>query len=508
MSSLDRLINRFDKEQVRVVAVVDNQWGDAGKGKMVDCLAEWADIIARGTGGANAGHTIMLGGKSHVFHLVPSGILWDDKGKLNLICRGVAVDPRVLAGEITELRKADNQCMGLRISRHAHLVLPIDIALDRLKEAGRGASTIGTTGRGIGPVYESRLARIGLSVNDLLNKEVFAKSLQRNYAARIGLFKQFDPALVKEVLESDALENGIFYAGPDTVFDVDAIVERYLLHASSFENLIVDTDKIVTEACKDLANTRVLLEGAQGVLLSVSYGTYPYVTSSDCSLTGLAEGVGLRTEHIDYVLGVVKAPYMSRVGKGSFPTELGASASAEWCGAAGATKETEREKYPNASIDASDPFEQGVAIRQRGNEYGATTGRLRRVGWLDLPLLRYASEYGSYSLALTKVDVLNDCKVIKICTRYRYEGDDYRVGELNLTHGDILDTAIMDAYVLEHCVPIYTDYPGWCCNLRGIQTRSDLPTELQKILEEIEWLAGVKIDVLSVGPDRDETIVL
>ncbi len=353
MSSLKTLTDRFAKKNVRTVAVVDLQWGDAGKGKLVDCLAGWADVIARGTGGANAGHTIMLNNETHIFHLVPSGILWDGEGKLNIIGRGVAVEPRTLAAEILELTMADKMCDGLRISCHAHLVLPFDLALDRLKEASRGTSTIGTTGRGIGPVYESRVSRIGLSVNDLLNKDVFAARLRRNLEARIGLFKQFDPALVLEVLHSSALENGAFFGGKDKIFDTDAIVERYLFHAEKFRDMIVDTDVLMRES---VGEKRVLLEGAQGVLLSVSYGSYPYVTSSDCSLTGLVEGVGLRTEQVDYTLGVVKAPYMSRVGKGSFPTEFGGEASAQWCNESESTKILEREKYPQASLNASDPF--------------------------------------------------------------------------------------------------------------------------------------------------------
>jgi adenylosuccinate synthase len=504
MSSIKRLTDRLTRWGARTVAVVDNQWGDAGKGKIVDSLAEWADIIARGTGGANAGHTIIIGGETHVFHLVPSGILWDGQGKVNVIGRGVAVEPCTLAGEIGELAAVGNHCAGLRISHHAHLVLPIDIALDRLKEAGAGASAIGTTGRGIGPVYESWLARIGLTANDLLNKDVFAKKLSRNWAARKWLFKQYDPEVVKAVLGSEALESGVFYGGSEKVFDLDAIVERYTLHAKTFRDMLVDTDVLMARA---VGRKNVLLEGAQGVLLSVSYGTYPYVTSSDCSLAGLAEGVGLRTRNVDYVLSVVKAPYMTRVGKGPFPTELGGHVSAEWCSTEEARKGPEREKYPQASVNSSDSLEQGVAIRQAGNEYGATTGRPRRVGWLDLPLLRYAAQYGSSKLALTKVDVLNDCKVIWLCVQYRYEGDDYRVGDRQLRRGDFLGVAIMDAYVMEHCTPVYLALPGWCRDLSGIRSVEDLPPELLSIVGAIESRANVTVDVLSIGPDRNETIV-
>ncbi|HEY4517610.1 MAG TPA: adenylosuccinate synthetase, partial [Candidatus Paceibacterota bacterium] len=409
--------------------------------------------------------------------------------------------------EIVELEEAGNSYNGLRISSEAPLVLPFDIALDRLREAGRGA--IGTTGRGIGPVYESRVARIGLTVNDLLNKDVFAAKLRRNLAARIDIFRQFDPVLVAKVLRTRVLEGGIYYLGEEKIFDVDAIVERYLAHAGKFSELIVDTDTLLRQKVAD--NQRVLLEGAQGVLLSVLYGSYPYVTSSDCSLTGLAEGVGLRSEHVDYTLGVVKAPYMTRVGKGPFPTELGGEASATWCNSPNGTKGYEQEKFPHASVNSADPFEQGVALRHLGNEYGSTTGRLRRVGWLDLPLLRYAKRYGSKqglgTVALTKVDVMSSCETVKLCIGYEYQGEDYRVGARVLTRGTRLETAIIDSTVLERSLPIYEEFPGWMSDLSGIRSRNDLPLNLRKIIAAIERNGEVAVDVLSLGPDRDETLV-
>jgi adenylosuccinate synthase len=233
------------------------------------------------------------------------------------------------------------------------------------------------------------------------------------------------------------------------------------------------------------------------------------VTSSDCSLGGLTAGVGLRTNDVDYTLSIVKAPYMTRVGDGPFPTELGGARSAAWCNSSVASRKTELERYPKARLnDAKDDFEQGVAIRRAGNEYGATTGRARRVGWLDIPLLRYAARFGSRNLAITKADVLSECRRIPICTQYRYDGEDYRVGEITLTRGTLLDTAIMDSFVLERCHPIYTDLPGWCCSLEGIRAASELPKQLHSIILAIEKLADVQVDVLSIGPDRDETIVL
>ncbi len=506
MSALNTLFGRFHSQGVRTAAVVDLQFGDAGKGKFVDSLGEWADIIARGTGGANAGHTIKLGEQTSVFHLVPSGILWDKEGKLNVIGRGVALDPRILASELGELAASGGTYEGLRISHRAHLMLPIDVALDRLRESSRGSS-IGTTGRGIGPLYESFVARTGLCVNDLLNRDTFAEKLRRNWEARKGLFSLFDPSLVEEVLQSPALENGIF-CGSDGGLDLDAIVERYLTHAESFRSLIVDTDELLQRA---VGSKKVLLEGAQGTLLSVTYGTYPYVTSSDCSLAGLAQGVGLKTEQVDYTLGIAKAPYMSRVGKGPFPTEFGGTRSDEWCSGGGASREVENEDFAHASINALHEFTQGVAIRRAGNEYGATTGRARRVGWLDLPLLRYAAGYSGCNrgaLALTKVDVMNECRAIRLCTAHRYDSKPYWVGDDLLKPGRLLETAVMDTQVLKHCTPVYRQFPGWNCSLEGMRSQAELPEQLRSLIREIGLLAKVPVEVLSIGPDRDETIVL
>jgi adenylosuccinate synthase len=507
MSALNKLFDRFRSQGVRTAAVVDLQFGDAGKGKFVDSLGEWADVIARGTGGANAGHTIKLGEQTSVFHLVPSGILWDKEGKLNLIGRGVALDPRILASELGELARSGGTYEGLRISHRAHLVLPVDVALDRLRESSRGSS-LGTTGRGIGPLYESFVARTGLSVNDLLNRDIFAAKLRRNWEARKGLFSLFDPSLVEEVLRSPALENGIFCGSAGDILDLDAIVERYLAHADIFRELIVDTDELLQ---KLVGANNVLLEGAQGTLLSVVYGTYPYVTSSDCSLAGLAQGVGLKTEHVDYTLGIAKAPYMSRVGKGPFPTEFGGMQSDEWCSGGGASREIESEDFAHATVNSLSEFTQGVAIRRAGKEYGATTGRARRVGWLDVPLLRYAAGYSGCSrgaLALTKVDVMSECKVIKLCTAHRFEGPPYWMGDDLLTSGRLLETAVMDTQVLGQCAPIYKEMPGWECSLDGMRSESELPAQLRSLVSEIAARTKVAVEVVSIGPERDETVVL
>ncbi|PWB38560.1 MAG: hypothetical protein C3F02_03200 [Parcubacteria group bacterium] len=502
MNPVLEFLKRISRWTVNVLAVVDLGWGDGGKGKIVDWLAKyWADIIARGTGGANAGHTICVGLLKHVFHLVPAGILHDGEGKINIIGRGVAIDPATLSDEIVTLESAGLPYNGLRISHQAHLVLPIDIALDRLKEASQGNGAIGTTGRGIGPVYESHVARIGLTVNDLLNPDAFARRLRRNWEARRWFFQQFGETLVREVMHLPALGNGVFYAGSVKIFDLDAIVGRYLVYAEKFREQICDTDELLRQSLKQ--GKKVVLEGAQGVLLSVLHGSYPYVTSSDCSLAGLAEGVGLRTEDVDYTLGVSKAPYMTRVGRGPFPTELGGVDSARWCDRRDMNRTEEANLYSSVSLNSSDPFSQGVAIRQAGGEYGATTGRLRRVGWLDMPLLRHAWRYagqGRGGLALTMLDVMCGCETIKVCTHHLYEGPEYLVGNQRLVFGMRLDTAVMDEQVLSQCRPVYAQMPGW--------TNLDNASEdLLPLIDTIEHYIGTSVDVVSVGADRDATLV-
>jgi adenylosuccinate synthase len=481
MTAFKKLFDYFDRQNFRTIVVNGMQFGDEGKGKLIDGLSEWADIIVRGTGGANAGHTIKVGDKNIVLHLVPSSILWDCEGKLSVIGRGVAVDPRALAWELSSLVVSKLSFDGLRVSHNAHLVLPIDIALDRLRES-RTNGKIGTTGRGIGPTYEAHVGRIGLTVNDLLNKDLFVKKLRLNLEARQPELKSFDPIIVANVFDAADLEDGQYYGGCRKGIDVDAIVAHYLTYAEVIRENIIDTDQLLENS----RHKRVLLEGAQGVLLSVDHGTYPYVTSSDCSLEGLARGAGISTSRIDYVLGVVKAPYMTRVGNGPFPTEIHG--------------------------------EEAETIRKAGNEFGATTGRPRRIGRLDLPLLRYAVQFGSTTalpkhratVALTKVDVMNDCDVVLICTHYKFVGDDYHFGNEVLTNGieiDEVDSGIMDAQVLEHCVPVYKEFPGWKCDLKKTDTKHELPLPLRKIISYIEDQAEIQVVLVSIGADREDTIV-
>ncbi len=494
---LDRLLRG-----INTAAVICSQWGDTGKGKIVDLLADWADIIARGTGADNAGHTIWVNGKKYVMHLIPSGILRDGEGKTNIIGSGVAVNPRVVLEEMAMLSEAGLSYDHLMIALNAKLILPQHILLDRLRESKSGK--IGTTGRGVGPVYADHYARQGLIVNDMLNPESFRKKLVRNLKEKMVLFKEYDAAVIQELMHHEHLEKGQFFSDGIGIFDVDAIVERYAEYGRLLRDLVSDTDTFIKRV---VGTKKILLEGAQGLMLSVDYGSYPYVTSSDCSDQGLAHGVGLKDGHIDLVLNIAKAFYMTRVGGGPFPTEIGGQASADWCAEAGVTKGVEKDNYPFATVNSQQGFLQGIAIRMAGEEYGATTGRPRRTGWLDLPVMRYATRQCGENVILTKLDVLSGCETIKICGSYMYVGEPYNYGDETLESGNVLTVAIPFAEVMDHCEPVYVEYPGWCCDISGIREYDDLPEALKEIIAYIEQMAKVHVRIVSVGADRDATII-
>ena len=483
---------------VNTLAIVCMQWGDTGKGKFVDAFSEWADIIARGTGGANAGHTIKLGDDTHIFHLVPSGILHDSVGKLNIIGSGVAFDPKIFTEEVKIVHDAGMSTDNLFVSHRALLVMPQHILLDQLRESTT-LGKIGTTGRGIGPTYGDHYARVGLTVNDLLNTDILAEKIKQNLEEKQRLIQSYDQELVAKLMNQERLGGGKFW---NKGFDIDALVEHYSVYGIQIADRIRNTDQVLREAA---GKKKIVLEGAQGNLLSVDYGSYPYVTSSDCSIAGLAHGVGLRERQVDLTLGIVKAFYMTRVGAGPFPTELGGEKSEIWCSSA--NKKKEQTDYPDASVNSTDPLEQGIGIRRAGAEYGATTGRPRRTGWLDLPLLRYSKRFTGNQVILSKLDVLDECDTIRICDSYIYEGPEYIVGETNLKKGDTIETAIPDSKVLAHCVPQYRDFPGWKADITGITDPKELPEKLHTIIKFVEKSADVEAKVLSVGPERNQTII-
>lgn len=511
-------INAF-LQGVKTLSVVCYQWGDTGKGKFVDLFAEWADIIARGTGGDNAGHTIFYDNCAHVFHLIPSGILYDKYGKINVIGSGTVINPRTLILEIKRLLRDGMTVNNLKIALNAKLILPVHILLDRLKETEK-TDKIGTTGKGITDAYLDHYGRIGLCINDLLSPDLFAKKLKKNLEEKRRLLKTYDINLVKKVLQSDDLGNGIYFH-PEEIIDEEAIIQKYLEYGRFLQKFITDTDALLR---KNVGKKKILLEGAQGVLLSIDYGTYPYVTSSDASAVGLAKGVGLKESDIDLQLGIIKGFYMTRVGCGPFPTEFGGKFSADFCNGQHDPDQKIMEEeevllgLENGRGNSNNPDSLflGKVLRVKGGEYGATTGRPRRTGWLDLPLLRYVMEVsGQKNLILTKLDILDSLNqvdpylYIKVCYAYRYIGEDpYCYGDKIIQKNDPVEIAIPDANFLSQCEPIYDFFSLWRGDISGIRSLKEVPINLQIILNYLKRETGAKIKALSVGPRPEQTILL
>lgn len=421
------------------LVVVGTQWGDEGKGKIVDILARDADVVVRYQGGSNAGHTVINNRDTFVFHLIPSGILY--RGTLCVIGNGVVVDPEALIEEIDRL-----QAKGIRvgknfaISTRAHLIMPYHKVLDKAAEQSKGSRRIGTTGRGIGPAYADKMARIGIRMGDLLAPKLFRQKLEEN----LGEINWFLERLYK--LES---------------FRVDKVYDQYMGYADWLRSYIADTTTLLNKAVD--AGKTVLFEGAQGTHLDVDFGTYPYVTSSSAAAGGACTGTGVGPTKIDAVMGVAKA-YTTRVGSGPFPTEL--------------------------------TDEVGGGLQERGKEFGATTGRPRRCGWFDGVLVRHATKVnGLTSLAVTKLDVLDGCEELKLCTAYRVSGRLHREMPADL-QGFI------------NCEPVYEIIRGWSSSTTGVTRYRDLPAEAKRYLTRIEELAGCPVDIISTGSKRDETILL
>ncbi len=417
------------------IVIIGAQWGDEGKAKMVDVLTEQVDIVARYQGGSNAGHTVVTGGKKFVFHQVPSGIL--HSGKKCVIGNGVVLDPVALLGEIDTMVKAGVKVRDrLIISDRAHLLMPYHRLLDGASETRKGSGKIGTTNRGIGPAYMDKMARVGLKVIDFYEPSYFRQKVRE---------------VVKE--KNFWLKN---YYGQKTV-NADQIVDQYLKLAPRIKPLVADTTAYLEKRLS--AGENILAEGAQGTLLDVDFGTYPYVTSSSASVGGVSTGLGIGPQWLDEIYGVAKA-YTTRVGEGPFPSEMDAVFSEK--------------------------------IRHRGGEYGATTGRPRRCGWIDLVALRYACRINGFTgILLTKVDVLSYLKTIKLCVGYKVNGK--VVGEFPA-----------GLQQLSRCKPVYKEMKGWDGDLTKASKLSDLPAEARRYLDEIERAIGVPLSWISVGPDRSQ----
>src|SRR5215510_2091910 len=421
------------------LVVVGTQWGDEGKGKIVDILARDADVVVRYQGGSNAGHTVINERGTFIFHLIPSGILYP--GMLCVIGNGVVVDPAALIEEMDHL-----QSQGVRfgknfaISERAHLILPYHKAIDKASEQSKGARRIGTTGRGIGPSYADKMARIGIRVGDLLNPQAFRKKLEENLV-EINWF-------LEQLYKVDR-------------FEVDKVFQQYMGFGERLRSYILDGGTLLNKVID--AGKTVLFEGAQGTHLDVDLGTYPYVTSSSATAGGAATGTGVGPTKIDTVLGVAKA-YTTRVGSGPFPTEL------------------------------SDDV--GTGLQERGKEFGATTGRPRRCGWFDAVVVRYATIVNAFtSLAMTKLDVLDGCKELKVCTGYRYQGQLYR-------------DMPADLQTLTDGEPVYKRFKVWSSSTTGVTAYKSLPAEAKRYLQYIEDITECPIDIISTGSKRDATIML
>ena len=422
------------------VVVVGAQWGDEGKGKVVDIYTEHADDIVRYQGGNNAGHTLVVGSEKIVLHLIPSGILHE--GKRCIIGNGVVLDPEVFIREITKLKASgrikDDAC--LLLSESLHIIMPYHKQIDIAREAKSGDKKIGTTGRGIGPCYEDKIGRRGIRLMDLLNEEAFTRKL-----------KEF-------LVEKNFLLENLLGEKP-CIFE--EILAEYRGYADILKKYVADTSLVLDKDLK--AGKKVLFEGAQGTLLDVDHGTYPYVTSSSTCAGGACTGSGVSPRDIHEIIGISKA-YVTRVGSGPFPTEL--------------LEET------------------GEQLRQTGGEFGATTGRPRRCGWFDAMVIRYSVRVnGLTGIALTKLDVLSDFDTIKVCTGYTFQGK-------------ALETLPAALETFENCQPVYEELPGWRTDITGAQSFEELPENARKYVRRLEELAGCQIVMVSVGPRRDQTIIL
>jgi len=428
----------MEQRSGKSLVVVGTQWGDEGKGKLVDWLTERARVVARYQGGHNAGHTLVIGNEKTVLHLIPSGVLRD--GALCLIGNGVVLAPEALRTEMDKLLvRGIPVPERLRVSPACPLILPYHVALDLARERARGERAIGTTGRGIGPAYEDKVARRAVRVADLAHRERFA--------SKLGEVLDFHNFVLKHYFHAETV-------------DFQRVLDDALAHAEWLLPLVADVTGLLAEA--RARGEHILFEGAQGALLDIDHGTYPFVTSSNTTAGGAATGSGVGPLAVDAVLGITKA-YTTRVGAGPFPTEL---------------------------FDDT-----GARLAQRGHEFGSTTGRPRRCGWFDAVALKRSAQLNSLtSLCLTKLDVLDGLETIRVCTGYE-------VG------GAVLESAPVGAEGLAEVRPVYEELPGWQESTFGVRRLEELPAAARAYIERIEALVGVPVDLISTGPERDETIV-
>ncbi len=419
------------------VVIVGAQWGDEGKGKIIDYLAGESNMVVRAQGGNNAGHTVIVGDKKYTFHLLPSGVLYRDK--LNIIGNGVAFDPEGFLGEVEKLEGNGFSADNIRIDERAHVIFPYHKQIDALEEESRGEEKIGTTQKGIGPCYMDKIQRSGIRVGDLIDPELLWERLKLQVSKK------------NEILEKIYNTKG---------YNLESLYQQYREHGQKIKRFVTDTTKLTHEALE--ADEKVLFEGAQGTLLDLDLGTYPYVTSSHPTAGGFSVGAGIGPNKIEEILGIVKA-YTTRVGLGPFPTEL--------------------------------QDETGEAIRQKGKEFGTTTGRARRCGWLDLVMLKYTARVnGLTAISLMLLDVLSGFEDIKICVGYEIEGEETTDFPASLKR-------------LGKAKPLYKTFPGWSADLSNITDFQDLPKEAKAYMAFIEKYLDIPVKIVSIGPGRDQTIV-
>lgn len=417
------------------VVVVGTQWGDEGKGKITDFLAENAEVVARYQGGDNAGHTIIIDDKKYKLHLIPSGIFYDDK--ICVIGNGMVLNPAALIKEINYIHENGFTTDNLRISDRAHVIMPYHLLLDELEEDRKGANKIGTTRKGIGPCYMDKAARNGIRISDLMDAEEFEQRLRLLVADKNHLIEQV-------------------YNGKGV--DVETILKEYLEYAEVLRHYVTDTSVVLNDSIDE--GKRVLFEGAQGVMLDIDQGTYPFVTSSNPTAGGVCIGSGVGPTKVKQVIGVAKA-YTSRVGDGPFPTEL--------------------------------HDEIGDFIREKGHEYGTTTGRARRIGWFDSVVVRHARRVsGITGLSLNSLDVLSGLETVKICTGYKYQGE-------------IIGHYPASLKMLSECEAVYEELPGWSEDITKARSLDDLPDTTRHYIERVSQLTGIPISIFSVGRNREQT---
>lgn len=418
--------------------VVGTQWGDEGKGKITDFLSQQAHVVARYQGGNNAGHTIQFDGETYKLHLIPSGIF--DHNKLCVLGNGMVIHPKALLEELQYLHERNMTTDHLRISNRAHVILPYHVKLDELQEEKKGDKKIGTTKKGIGPAYTDKAARMGIRMADLLDEETFRQKLEDNLAEKNVLFEK------------------VYGLEP---MDAEVIFQEYFEYGQKLAKYVCDTSVLLNNAIDE--GKHILFEGAQGVMLDIDQGTYPFVTSSNPTAGGVTVGTGVGPTKIHRVMGVSKA-YTTRVGDGPFPTEL--------------------------------HDEIGDQIREVGREYGTTTGRPRRVGWFDAVVVRHSRRVsGITDLSLNSLDVLTGIETLKICVAYQY-------------NGKVIEEYPANLNILAQCEPVYEEMPGWNEDITGAQSLEDLPEEARHYLKRVSDLTGIPISIFSVGPDRKQTIVL